>query len=112
MNALVVLVADPGEDARREFKHGRLDAELRRRGGGFEPDQSAADDDNALRFLQRGCERARIRFGAQIVHARHAEGKQRQFAHLRSGGEHKGVIRITLSGGRDDGARCAIDASA
>ena len=55
-----LLVADPGEDARRHLDHRGAHAELGRRGGDLEPDQAAADDDEMPRGLE---------FGPQ-VHAR------------------------------------------
>jgi hypothetical protein len=38
-------IADPREDARCDFDHAGLDAELRGRGRHFQPDQAAADDE-------------------------------------------------------------------
>ena len=42
------LVAGARHDARREFDHRHLDAELGRRRRGFEPDQAGADHDQML----------------------------------------------------------------
>ena len=43
-----LLVAGPRHDARREFDHRHLDAELGGRRRGLEPDQAGADHDEML----------------------------------------------------------------
>ena len=55
-----------------------------------------------------GLERARVRLGAQVMHARHARRQQRQFAHQRAGGDHQRVVGQAPPVG-DDLARRAVD---
>ena len=45
------LVADARQDARCDLEHGRLDAELGRRGGHFEADQSGSDHEQRTAAL-------------------------------------------------------------
>ena len=102
------LVAGARHDARREFDHGNLDAQLGCRRRYLEPDQSGADHDQLLAGREIGLERARMRLGAQIVHARHARRQQRQLAHQRAARDHQGIVGQAAAR-RDDFARGAVD---
>ncbi len=102
-------VADARQDARRDLDDGGLDAELGGRGGDFEPDQPAADDQQRPALMQMGFERPRLGFGAQVVDAFLLGRKRRQLAIDRAGGEHERVIADAFAGVGHDFARAAID---
>ena len=104
-----LLVGDARENARRDFDHGGCYSEF---GGGrrhLEPDQPAADDEERPAAIEMRLERARLRFGAQVVDAVAPRWKHRQYAIDRAGGEHQRVIGDARARLRHHRARGAVD---
>ena len=93
------LVASPRHDPRRKLDHRHLDAEFGRGGGRFKTDQAGADHDEMLAIGKAGLDRPRMRFGAEVMHPRHALGQHRQFPHQRAGRDHQRVIGQRPAGG-------------
>ena len=88
-------IAHARKNARRHFQHRHLDPKLRGRGRRFKPDEFGADYDQVTACAQRRGQGARVGFGAQIMHPRHAERQHRQFAYHASGREHQCVVAET-----------------
>ncbi len=104
-----ILVADAGQDARRDLDDRDLDAELRGRRRHLEPDQATADDGEMPGRLELPRQRDGMRLGAQVVHARRAERQRRDLAHHRAGRDDQRRIGEAPARSGDDFTCRAFD---
>ena len=91
-----LLVADARENAGRDLDDGCHDAQRGRGGRHFEADESSADHEEIAAGPEGRFERPRVRFRAQVMHARHSDWKMRHLLRSRTGGDHQRVVVQSL----------------
>ena len=100
------------DDARHQavgrFQHRHRLALLARGGRDFEADETAADDDHALRRLQRGGDGLRIRQRTQAEDAIEVGTNQRQGAQARAGAQRQAVVGQGRAVGKRELLRRAV----